>query len=266
MVGGCRRRRRGAEVGHLPGARPQCAQLAYKSVAAWLDGSGAIPAPAAAGGLAENIRAQDRIAQRLKNSRHVHGALSLETIQARPIFDDGHLRGLDVEKKNRATEIIENFMIAANGVTARYLVAKNFPSIRRVVRTPKRWDRSSSSPRRSRRFQSTRIRWPSMRFSSRSKRPTRRASRSIAGGDQTPGRGRIRGGAARRDGPRALRSRGEGLHPFHRPESPPPRSITQRLLKAAIAAERRPTAMTISACWPRISPKRRMRPIRWNVR
>ena len=68
-------------------------------------------------------------------------ALSFETVQARPIFEDGHLRGLDVEQKNRATEIIENFMIAANGVTARYLVAKNFPSIRRVVRTPKRWDR-----------------------------------------------------------------------------------------------------------------------------
>ena len=46
-----------------------------------------------------------------------------------------------MEEKNRAKEIIEDFMIAANGVTARYLAAKNFPSIRRVVRTPKRWDR-----------------------------------------------------------------------------------------------------------------------------
>ena len=118
------------------------AKLAYRGVAAWLDGSGAIPeALATVDGLAENVRAQDRIAQRLKHWRHVHGALSLETIQARPIFDDGHLRGLDVEKKNRATEIIEDFMIAANGVTARYLAAKNSPSIRRVVRTPKRWDR-----------------------------------------------------------------------------------------------------------------------------
>ena len=118
------------------------AKLAYNSVAAWLDGSGAIPtALAAVGGLAENMRAQDRIAQRLKNLRHVHGALSLATIQARPIFEDDNLLGLDVQKKNRATEIIEDFMIAANGVTARYLAAKNFPSIRRVVRTPKRWDR-----------------------------------------------------------------------------------------------------------------------------
>jgi exoribonuclease R len=87
------------------------------------------------------VREQDRIAQRLKNLRHIHGALSLETIQARPLFDGEHLHGLDVERKNRAMEIIEDFMIAANGVTARYLAAKNFPSIRRVVRTPKRWDR-----------------------------------------------------------------------------------------------------------------------------
>jgi exoribonuclease R len=46
-----------------------------------------------------------------------------------------------VEEKNRARELIEDFMIAANGVTARYLEAKKFPSIRRVVRVPKRWDR-----------------------------------------------------------------------------------------------------------------------------
>jgi exoribonuclease R len=118
------------------------AKLAYGSVAAWLDGSAAIPkALAAVSGLAENVRDQDRIAQRLKSLRHVHGALSLETIQARPIFEDNRLRGLDVERKNRATEIIEDFMIAANGVAVQYLAAKNFPSVRRVVRTPKRWDR-----------------------------------------------------------------------------------------------------------------------------
>ena len=119
------------------------AKLAYNSVAAWLDGSGGDP-QGALRPLTDSRRTcamQDRIAQRLKNLRHVHGALSLETIQARPIFDGDQLRGLDVEQKNRATEIIEDFMIAANGVTARYLAAKNFPSIRRVVRTPKRWDR-----------------------------------------------------------------------------------------------------------------------------
>ena len=89
----------------------------------------------------ENLRLQDTAAQRMRNFRHVHGALSLETIEARPIFDGDQIRDLEVEHKNRATDIIEDCMIAANGVTARYLTSKKFPSIRRVVRTPKRWDR-----------------------------------------------------------------------------------------------------------------------------
>ncbi|MGB8644812.1 MAG: RNB domain-containing ribonuclease [Anaerolineae bacterium] len=118
------------------------AQLAYNGVAAWLEGNGPAPeALAATKGLDENLRLQDRIAQRLRNFRHVHGALSLETIEAKPIFDNDEIRDLEVERENRATDIIEDFMIAANGVTARYLSAKGFPSVRRVVRTPKRWDR-----------------------------------------------------------------------------------------------------------------------------
>ena len=118
------------------------AKLAYNSVAAWLDGSGMMPeAIAATNGLDENLRVQDRIAQRMKNSRHVHGALSFETVEARPIFDGDEIRELEVEQKNRAKDIIEEFMIAANGVTARYLSSRKFPSLRRVVRTPKRWDR-----------------------------------------------------------------------------------------------------------------------------
>ncbi len=118
------------------------AKLAYNSVAAWLEESAAVPDEIAiVPGLAENLRVQDRAAQRLKNLRHLHGALSLDTIEARPIFDGDQIRELAAEEKNRAKEIIEDFMIAANGVTARYLAAKNYPSIRRVVRTPKRWER-----------------------------------------------------------------------------------------------------------------------------
>lgn len=118
------------------------AKLAYNSVAAWLDGKGAVPeAVAAVSGLDANLRVQDRIAQSLKNLRHVHGALSLETIEAKPVFEGDQIRDLEVERKNRAKELIEDFMIAANGVSARYLAAKKFPSIRRVVRTPKRWAR-----------------------------------------------------------------------------------------------------------------------------
>ncbi len=118
------------------------AKLAYDSVAAWLEGNGAVPAPiAAVAGLAENLHMQDRVAQNLRNLRHLNGALSLETIEAKPVFDGAQLRDLQAEEKNRAKELIEDFMIAANGVTARYLAAKQFPSIRRVVRSPKRWDR-----------------------------------------------------------------------------------------------------------------------------
>ena len=118
------------------------AKLAYNSVAAWLEKNGNIPeAITAVQGLAENLQLQDQAAQRLKNLRHVHGALSLETIEARPVYDGDQIHALEIEEKNRAKEIIEDFMIAANGVTARYLSAKKFPSIRRVVRTPKRWER-----------------------------------------------------------------------------------------------------------------------------
>jgi len=118
------------------------AQLAYNSAGAWLEGKGAVPeAVAAVPALDENLRTQDRAAQSLRNLRHVHGALSLETIKAKPIFDGDQLRDLKVENKNRATDIIEDFMIAANGLTARYLTSKKYPSIRRVVREPKRWDR-----------------------------------------------------------------------------------------------------------------------------
>jgi VacB/RNase II family 3'-5' exoribonuclease len=118
------------------------AKLTYKSVAAWLEGGGPIPEGVAAiAGLSENIRIQDRVAQRMKTFRHIHGALTLDTIRARPVFDADELKDLEAERKNRARDIIEDFMIAANGVTDNYLASKRFPSLRRVVRTPKRWDR-----------------------------------------------------------------------------------------------------------------------------
>ncbi len=118
------------------------AKLAYSSVAAWLEGNGTVPdAIAAVDGLAENLRLQDRAAQSMQNLRHVHGALTLQTIEARPVFEGDALRDLKVEELNRAKDLIEDFMIAANGVTARYLSSKELPSIRRVVRTPDRWDR-----------------------------------------------------------------------------------------------------------------------------
>ena len=118
------------------------AKLAYNSVAAWLEKKGNIPKEIMiVPGLAENLQLQDRVAQNMKNLRHLHGALNLETIEAKPVFDGNQIRALEIEEQNRAKEIIEDFMIAANGVTARYLSANGYPSLRRVVHTPRKWER-----------------------------------------------------------------------------------------------------------------------------
>jgi exoribonuclease-2 len=118
------------------------AKLAYDDVAAWLEGRGSVPsAIAAVDGLEDNLRLQDTAAQAMKKYRRSQGALSLETVEARPVFSDGKLSDLRPDEKNRAKTLIEDFMIAANGVTARYLTEKGVPSIRRVVRMPKRWSR-----------------------------------------------------------------------------------------------------------------------------
>jgi VacB/RNase II family 3'-5' exoribonuclease len=118
------------------------AKLAYNGLAAWLE-RGAPPPPklAAVPGLDEQIRIQDRTAQALRRVRHAHGALQLETLEARPVFDNGVLANLVPDERNRAKELIEDFMIAANGIVAKYLESKGSPSLRRVLRTPKRWDR-----------------------------------------------------------------------------------------------------------------------------
>ncbi|HKB54432.1 MAG TPA: RNB domain-containing ribonuclease [Ramlibacter sp.] len=118
------------------------AKLAYNALAAWLEGTGPAPAKlAAVSGLDEALRVQDRAAQAMRRLRHAHGALRLETLEVRPVFEDGTLADLLPDEKNRAKELIEDFMIAANGAAVKYLERKGIPSLRRVLRTPKRWDR-----------------------------------------------------------------------------------------------------------------------------
>lgn len=118
------------------------AKLAYDSVDAWLDGTG--PAPAAverSSVLADQLRLQDRAAKRLRRRRDEQGALDLDTGETRPVLRDGKVVDLRRDEKNDAKELIEDFMIAANGATARFLAGKGFATIRRVVRDPERWDR-----------------------------------------------------------------------------------------------------------------------------
>jgi len=118
------------------------AKLAYNSVAPWLEGR--VPPPAgveAVPGLAENLQLQDRVAQKLRYLRHERGALTFETIEAQPSFAGETLKDIEAVKTNRAKHLIEDLMVAANGVTAQFLAARKFPSIRRIVRTPAHWDR-----------------------------------------------------------------------------------------------------------------------------
>lgn len=118
------------------------AQLAYPSVGAWLAGTAAAPQKVAASAeLQQQLKMQNEIAQLLRQQRSNRGALNLQTIETHPIcMTDGEI-DIEAEVKNEATQLIEDFMIAANGVVARALDGKHFSSVRRVVKTPKRWDR-----------------------------------------------------------------------------------------------------------------------------
>ncbi|MGA2746575.1 MAG: RNB domain-containing ribonuclease [Candidatus Sulfotelmatobacter sp.] len=116
------------------------AQLQYNSVGAWLEGkSPAPPKLAASNDLQAQLKLQDEVAQKLKNQRFQHGALSLQTDELQALMVDDRVIDVVNQQKNRATELIEDFMVAANGVVARLL--EKVSSLRRIVRTPKRWDR-----------------------------------------------------------------------------------------------------------------------------
>jgi exoribonuclease-2 len=118
------------------------ARLTYDGVAAWLDGHAPPPTQVSAvAGLDAQLRQQDQIAQTLRHVRFERGALNFETVQARPVFNEGVLADLRADERNRAKELIEDFMIASNGVVARYLQAKGRSQLRRVLRSPERWPR-----------------------------------------------------------------------------------------------------------------------------
>jgi exoribonuclease-2 len=116
------------------------AQLQYNSVGAWLEGTATAPPKVAASSeLQQQLKLQDAVAQKLKQQRFEHGALNLQTDEVHPLVVNDQVVDVVKQQKNRATELIEDFMVAANGVVARLL--QNVDSLRRIVRTPKRWDR-----------------------------------------------------------------------------------------------------------------------------
>ena len=114
------------------------AKLAYEHVAAWFAGREKLALPSA---IEQQLRAQDKIAQLLRANRKKHGALDLQTAEATLVAKDGEVLDLRLVEESRSRQLIEELMIAANGVVARWLVSKKRDGLRRIVKTPKRWDR-----------------------------------------------------------------------------------------------------------------------------
>jgi VacB/RNase II family 3'-5' exoribonuclease len=118
------------------------AKLAYEDVGPWLEGRGPEPEKSVANDALEGqLWLQDRAASLLKRVREQAGALEFDTVEATPVAKDGKIESLAVTRKNRARDLIEDFMIAANVAIAKILAEKNRSAIRRVVRVPRRWDR-----------------------------------------------------------------------------------------------------------------------------
>ena len=118
------------------------AKLTYDSVGLWLEGKAPPPpAIAASSELREQLLMQDQAAQGLRRARSIAGALDFESVEARPVVANGKVVDLTVDRRNRARDMIEDFMVAANRSVALYLIERGSASLRRVVREPKRWDR-----------------------------------------------------------------------------------------------------------------------------
>jgi ribonuclease R len=118
------------------------AKLAYETIGPWLEGRGPMPSEVErTEGLEEQVWLQDRAASCLKTVREQAGALEFDTVEATAVGKDGKVESIAVTRKNRARDLIEDFMIAANVAIAQYLAEQGRSAIRRVVRVPKRWSR-----------------------------------------------------------------------------------------------------------------------------
>jgi exoribonuclease-2 len=118
------------------------AQLTYSAVGPWLEGTGPPPPKiAASSDLAAQVKLQDEAARALRGARHRLGALTFDRAEAQPVLANGEVRDIQARRANRASRLIEDFMIGANEVMARTLRDAGVSSIRRVVKAPERWAR-----------------------------------------------------------------------------------------------------------------------------
>lgn len=132
-----------AAIGHTSVYRAHVrnkAKLAYDAVSAWIESEGPQPkALQAMPEMAEQVRIQDEVAQRLRKQRHAQGSLELETFQPRAVFEGERVVDIRQQAHNRARQLIEEFMIAVNTCSAHFLASHGGASLRRVVRSPERW-------------------------------------------------------------------------------------------------------------------------------
>jgi len=117
------------------------AKLDYVTIGAWLEGEAPPHEIASNAELEAQVTLQADVSRRLERVRREAGALDIDTIEARPVLQDGKIIDITLVRTNPARDLVENFMVSANVVMARFLAAHDMPAIRRVVRTPQRWDR-----------------------------------------------------------------------------------------------------------------------------
>jgi VacB/RNase II family 3'-5' exoribonuclease len=118
------------------------AQLTYSATGAWLEGKAAPPPKVAASkDLQAQLKLQDEAAHALREARSRLGALSFDRQEAQAVISNGEVRDITSRATNRASQLIEDFMIGANEVMARTLRGAGVTSIRRVVKEPERWPR-----------------------------------------------------------------------------------------------------------------------------
>ncbi len=143
------------------------AQLAYSRVGPWLDGGGdhknvvKLRSDSArehdsddaaltkmngdsnlpADWLSEQLTLQDQATKALRRARIAAGALDFHKAEAEPVLMDGRIASVHAVTQNRAMDLIEDLMVAANGVMARALRKGGRSGLQRVVKTPERWSR-----------------------------------------------------------------------------------------------------------------------------
>jgi exoribonuclease-2 len=118
------------------------ARLTYSTVGPWLEGTA--PAPQkiqASEELRQQLELQNEVAHALREARGRKGALTFYRMEAQPVVENGRVKGLESRQSNRASRLIEDFMIAANEAMAETLRTSGVTAIRRVVKAPERWER-----------------------------------------------------------------------------------------------------------------------------